>query len=73
VSGIDRVLSFIDLFTEAQSVWTAEALIQMQGTSRATTYRDRKVSSLRASSRQLPKVPMRSVRGHRTRSSASTR
>jgi DNA-binding IclR family transcriptional regulator len=38
----DRVLGLIDLFTEAQPVWTTEALILKQGTSRASTYRDLK-------------------------------
>ena len=41
-SSNDRVLALIDLFTEIQPVWTTEALIQKQGTSRATTYRDLK-------------------------------
>ena len=42
VSSIDRVLGLIELFTEARPIWTAEALIQTQATSRATTYRDLK-------------------------------
>ncbi len=41
-SSNDRVLGLIDLFTEAKPVWTTEALIKKQGTSRATTYRDLK-------------------------------
>jgi DNA-binding IclR family transcriptional regulator len=42
VSSIGRVLGLIDLFTEARPVWTADELIQEQGRSRATTYRDLK-------------------------------
>jgi DNA-binding IclR family transcriptional regulator len=40
VSIILRVLGLIDLFTTTKPVWTAEELIEVQGTSRATTYRD---------------------------------
>lgn len=42
MSSKDRVLSLIELFTETRPIWTADALIQTQRTSRATTYRDLK-------------------------------
>ena len=42
MSVILRVLSVIDLFTEAKPIWTADELIEAQATSRATTYRDLK-------------------------------
>lgn len=42
MSSIERVLGIIDLFTEDKPVWTAEALIKVEGKSRATTYRDLK-------------------------------
>ena len=42
MSSKNRVLGLIELFTEARPIWTADALIQTRGTSRATTYRDLK-------------------------------
>ncbi len=38
-SSTDRVLSILDLFTEAHPVWTTEVLIERLGVARATMYR----------------------------------
>jgi DNA-binding IclR family transcriptional regulator len=39
VSSFDRLFHILDLFTEEQPVWTADALMEALGSSRATTYR----------------------------------
>jgi DNA-binding IclR family transcriptional regulator len=38
-SATDRVLGILDLFTEAEPLWTAEALMQRLGAPRSTLYR----------------------------------
>lgn len=38
-NSLDRMLGILDLFTEEKPAWTAEAVIQWLGASRATTYR----------------------------------